>query len=95
MRAKYLMLVPALALGFVTACGGAAAMEDLEKLKDKTCECGDDEACIEEAKKMAHDWAEKHKNARGGDQSKIETLMEEMTECNAMVVLELAAAAGG
>lgn len=93
MRAKSLFLIPALALGFLTACGGAAAIEDLEKLKDKTCECGDDEACVDEAKKMVHEWVDKHKNARGGDQEKLTKIMEEMAGCNAMVALEFASAA--
>ena len=93
MRAKHLFLVPALALGFLTACGGAAAVADLEKLKEKTCSCNDDDACVEEAKKMAVEWAETHKNARGGDQEKAKKLIEEMTTCNPMVALELAAAA--
>ena len=90
MRAKTLFVIPALALGFLTACGGAAAIEDLEKLKEKTCSCEGDEACTEEAKKMVHEWAEKHKNARGGDQEKLNKLMEELVACDPMVAMEFA-----
>ncbi len=73
------------------ACGGAAAVEDLEALKTKTCACKEgDTACIDEAKKMAKDWATKHKDARGGDQEKAEKLMNELLECNVGVAMALA-----
>jgi len=75
------------------ACGGKAAVEDLEKLKDKTCSCkAEDKACVDEAKKMAQEWVEKHKNARGGDQEKAGKLAEEIANCSLDVGLELAKA---
>jgi hypothetical protein len=75
----------------LAACGGAAAVADLEKLKDKTCSCEkDDNDCIEEAKKMASEWAEKHAKARGGDQEKAEQLTKEILGCNMGVALALA-----
>ena len=74
----------------LTACGGAAAVEDLQKLKDKTCSCKEDAACIDEAKKMASDWVSKHKDARGGDQEKATTLIKELMECNMDVGFTLA-----
>ncbi len=84
-----------LLLGALLACGGKAAIEDLEKLKDKTCSCKGDSACTEEAKKMAREWATKHKDARGGDQEKAETLMKELLECDMTVAVELGKAGGG
>lgn len=74
------------------ACGGKAAVEDLEKLKDKTCSCKDDQKCVEEAKTMAREWVTKHKDARGGDAKKAEDLMQEILACNTGVGLELAKA---
>lgn len=75
---------------FLAACGGKAAVEDLEKLKEKTCSCAkDDTACIDEAKAMAKSWNEKHKNARGGDQEKAEKLTMEILNCNMGVAMAL------
>lgn len=96
MKTNHRFFVPAaLAFGLALAnCGGKAAVEDLQKLKDKTCSCKeDDTACVDEAKKMAQEWVEKHKNARGGDQEKAAKLAEELTMCNLSVGLELAKAA--
>jgi hypothetical protein len=83
----------ALVAAALLACGGKAAVEDLEKLKDKTCSCKEDKACIDEAKAMAKQWVEKHKNARGGDQEKAGKLAEEIASCSLEVGLELAKAA--
>jgi hypothetical protein len=76
-------------IGALLACGGKEAVEDLEKLKTKTCSCKGDSACVEEAKKMAREWVTKHKNARGADQQKVEQIMKELTECDLTVVLEI------
>ena len=64
-----------------------------EKLKNKTCGCSEDAACIEEAKTMAAEWVEKHKDATGGDQENAEQLMNEIVECNLSVALEISKAA--
>ena len=75
----------------LAACGGKAAMEDLEKLKEKTCSCAkDDAACIGEATTMAKDWATKHANARGGDPAVAEKLATEILGCSMTVGLALA-----
>lgn len=74
----------------LAACGGKAAMEDLGKLKEKTCGCAkDDTACIDEAKTMAKEWREKHANARGVDQEKLQATMTELTTCNMGVAMAL------
>ena len=74
----------------LAACGGQAAVEDLQKLKDKTCACEDgDDECIDEAKTMAQEWVEKHKNARGGDQQKAEKLAMELMNCSLDVAMML------
>ena len=84
---KFTRILPTTCLLFV-ACGGKAAVEDLEKLKDKACSCAkDDQGCIDEAKKQAQEWVEKHKNARGGDQEKAEKLMMELLSCNMDVAM--------
>ncbi len=95
MKFSKMLIVSAACAGLMlSACGGKAAVEDLEKLKEKTCSCAkDDSACIDEAKKMAKDWAEKHKNARGGDQEKAEKLTMEILGCNMGVAMALTAAA--
>lgn len=90
MKIKTLITTCAIGLS-LSACGGKAAVEDLAKLKDKTCSCAkDDAACIDEAKKMAKEWREKHKNARGGDQEKAEQLTKEILGCNMGVAMALA-----
>lgn len=74
----------------LAACGGKAAMEDLSKLKDKTCGCAkDDTACIDEAKKMAAEWKKKHANARGVDEEKLQATVTELTSCNMGVAMAL------
>lgn len=82
-------------VGALLACGGKAAVEDLEKIKEKACSCKGDSACVEEAKKMAREWGSKHKNARGGDQEKAEQLMKDLLECDMTVALELGKGAEG
>jgi hypothetical protein len=90
MKIKMLIATTIMGLSLV-ACGGKAALEDLEKLKEKTCSCAkDDTACIDEAKKMASEWTEKHANARGGDQATAEKLTTEILGCNMGVAMALA-----
>lgn len=78
MKFNKTLLLAACAGFLLSACGGKEAMEDLVKLKDQTCACAkDDEACREGAKKSAREWVEKHKNARGVDQAKMEQVLTE------------------
>lgn len=86
------IVAPLAFLGMFTlaACGGAKAVEELEALSTKVCECDGDEACLEDASKMADDFVSKHANARGGDQEKIESAMMEMTKCDPGFTLEFA-----
>jgi ABC-type glycerol-3-phosphate transport system substrate-binding protein len=90
MKTKTIIATTLLGLS-LAACGGKAAVEDLEKLKDKTCSCArDDAACIDEAKEMAAEWGKKHANARGGDREAAEKLTKEILGCNMSVALSLA-----
>jgi len=92
-----IMMILFFAVG-ATACGGEQAVKDLEALKEKTCACKDKEGdekkkCIDDATKSAKEWAEKHKDARGGDQEKAAKLAGEIATCAPTVGLALAAAA--
>jgi hypothetical protein len=79
----------AVVAGALLACGGKAAVEDLEKLKEKTCSCKKDEKCVAEAKTMAQEWVQKHAQARGGDQDKAQQLATDIAGCNLEVAMEL------
>ena len=89
MTTKTLIATSILGLA-LSACGGKAAVEDLEKLKEKTCSCAKtDAACIDEAKQMASEWAKKHATARGGDQAAAEQLTKDIVGCNLSVAMAL------
>ena len=55
--------------------------------------CGNDQACIDEATKMAKDWVTTYKDAMGGDKAKAEEHMNGIIECSPAVALGFAAAA--
>jgi hypothetical protein len=86
------LTLTSLALFALSACQGAEAVEELGKIKDKTCSCEGDQACIDEATKMVEDWVTKYKDARGGDQAKAEEHMNAILECSPAVALAFAAA---
>ena len=77
----------------LTACKGAEAVDKLGEIKEKTCSCKDDQACLDEATKMAKDWVTTYKDARGGDQAKAEEYMTGIVECSPAVAIAFAAAA--
>lgn len=79
-----------LAVFALTACKGAEAVDELGKIKDKTCSCKGDQACLDEATKMVKDWGSKYKDARGGDKAKAEEHMKGILECAPAVALAFA-----
>lgn len=79
-----------LAIFALSACQGAEAVEELGKIKEKTCSCKGDQACIDEASKMAKDWTAKYKEARGGDQAKAEEHINGIIKCEPSVALVFA-----
>lgn len=83
----------ALALFALSACKGAEAVDKLGEIKEKACSCDGDQACIDEATKMAEDWVTTYKDAMGGDKAKAEEHMNGIIECSPAVALGFAAAA--
>lgn len=81
------------ALFTLTACKGAEAVDKLGEIKDKTCSCDGDQACLDEATKMAEAWVTEYKDAMGGDAKKAEEHMNGIIECAPMVAMGFAAAA--
>ena len=67
-----------------SACKSNSAAKDLEKLKEKTCSCKDDSACLDEAKAMAKQWVEKHHGSTPDP-----NVVEAITDCSLDVGLDL------
>jgi len=82
----------------LSACGGEAAVADLQKLTDNACGCTSGEfkddpeaqaSCTEDAKAEARQWVENHKDARGGDHELASKLTEKLKSCNYDVAKQL------
>ena len=93
MKRHTLLGLTAFALLSLSACKGAEAVDKLGEIKEKTCSCNGDQACIDEATKMAEDWVATYKDAIGGDQAKAEEHLNGIVECSPAVALGFAAAA--
>ena len=93
MKLHTLLGLSLFALVSLSACKGAEAVDKLGEIKEKTCSCDGDQACIDEATKMAKDWVETYKDAIGGDKAKAEEHMNGIIVCSPAVALGFAAAA--
>lgn len=76
-----------LATSCLSACKGAEAVEKLGEIVDKTCSCGEDQACIDEATKMAEDWVRTYEDALGGDRAMADAHMQRIIDCSPAVAL--------
>lgn len=76
------------AVGCLTACGGSAAVEEMERIADKVCECKDMD-CVKQVQKEQEEWVAKNGDSFAGTEADGERMNKanaKMTECVTKVV---------